>query len=64
VAASEDLAELSQRLRREQPGTEEREAWLEEMRRRLADGTYEVNARTLADDLLRKAFRKPPSKRK
>ncbi|HYO83101.1 MAG TPA: flagellar biosynthesis anti-sigma factor FlgM [Bryobacteraceae bacterium] len=61
MAGSDDLAEISQRLRREQQGTREREEWLEEMRRKVREGTYQVETEQLADDLLRKAFRKPPS---
>ena len=62
VEESRDLAELARRLLREQPGTPEREQWLEEMRRRVKDGTYEVDAQTLAKDLARKAFGRPKPK--
>ena len=60
VEQSRDLAELARRLRREQPGTQEREQWLEEMRKRVKEGAYEVDSQTLAQDLVRKAFRRKP----
>jgi anti-sigma28 factor (negative regulator of flagellin synthesis) len=61
--ADEDLGNLARRIRQEAPGTPEREMWLERLRRKLREGTYEVDAEQLADTLIERLFDRPPDQR-
>ena len=47
-----DLGALGQKLRQEQDGTTEREAYLDRLRQQIKAGEYEVDPDALADRLL------------
>jgi anti-sigma28 factor (negative regulator of flagellin synthesis) len=47
-----DLGALGQKLRQEQDGTAEREAYLDRLRQQIKAGEYQVDAQALADRLL------------
>jgi hypothetical protein len=58
---SRDLSALLTRLRTLQPGSPEREAYLDDLARRVRSGEYQPDARQIASRLMDEALgRKPP----
>jgi anti-sigma28 factor (negative regulator of flagellin synthesis) len=53
--SSFDIRALARKLRQEQDGTAEREAYLERLRKQIKAGEYNVDAEALADRLLESA---------
>jgi anti-sigma28 factor (negative regulator of flagellin synthesis) len=56
----EELSKLASRIRLQQEGTPEREAWLERLREEVRAGRYHVDAETLADTLMERVFTRTP----
>lgn len=54
-ASAFDLGALGRKLRQEQEGSAEREAFLEQLRKRVKSGEYTVDADALASKLLESA---------